>query len=99
MRKLYIACITSIADYGVPIWWKNQVFLLDKFKKLQNQALRRMLGAFKNSPITTMEIEAGILPVSIRFEKICKNYALRILKMQENHPVKLRISANSPFSN
>jgi len=99
MRKLYIACITSIADYGVPIWWKNQVFLLDKFKKLQNQALRRMLGAFKDSPITAMEIEAGILPVSIRFEKICKNYALRILKMQENHPVKLRISANSPFSN
>ena len=58
-----------------------------------------MLGAFKNSPITAMEIEAGILPVSIKFEKICKNYALRILKMQENHSIKLRISVNSPFSN
>ena len=34
MRKLYIACITSITNYEVPIWWKNQVFLLDKFKKL-----------------------------------------------------------------
>ena len=34
MRKLYITCITSIVDYGVSIWWKNQVFLLDKFKKL-----------------------------------------------------------------
>ena len=99
MRKLYIACITSIANYEVSIWWKNQVFLLDKFKKLQNQALRRMLEAFKNSPITTMKIEAGILPVSIRFKKICKNYALRILKMQENHLIKLRISANSSFFN
>ena len=23
-RKLYIACITSVADYEVSIWWKNQ---------------------------------------------------------------------------
>ena len=57
-----------------------------------------MLGAFKRSPIIIMEIEAGILPVSIKFEKICKNYALRILKMQENHPIKLRILVTSSFS-
>ena len=31
MRQLYIACIVSIADFGVPIWWKNQKFLLDKY--------------------------------------------------------------------
>ena len=31
IRQLYIACITSVADYGVPIWWNNQKFLLDKF--------------------------------------------------------------------
>ena len=24
MRQLYIACITSVADYGVSVWWKNQ---------------------------------------------------------------------------
>ena len=23
MRQLYIACIVSIADFGVPIWWNN----------------------------------------------------------------------------
>ena len=23
IRQLYIACITSITDYGVPIWWNN----------------------------------------------------------------------------
>ena len=23
VRQLYIACITSVADYGVPIWWKG----------------------------------------------------------------------------
>ena len=97
-RKLYIACITSVADYGVPVWWKNQQFLLDKFEKLQNSALRKILGAFRTSPIAAMKIEAGIAPVSVRFEKLCKNYALRILQMQSSHPVKQRASFNSPFS-
>src|SRR5947207_15316484 len=46
-----------------------------------------------------MEIEAGIAPVSVRFEKLCKNYALRILQMQNSHPVKQRVPFNSPFSN
>ena len=23
MRQLYIACISSVADYGVPVWWNN----------------------------------------------------------------------------
>ena len=99
MRQLYIACIASLADYGVPVWWKQQQFLLQKYEKLQNQALRKILGAFKTSPISAMEIEAAISPVSVRFNKLCQNYAIRILQMQDSHPVKMRVPANSPFSN
>src|SRR5436190_14866241 len=55
MRQLYIACISSVADYGVPVWWNNQKNMLEKFQKLQNIALRKMLGAFKTSPINAME--------------------------------------------
>jgi len=78
-KKLYIACITSVADYEVSVWWKNQQFLLDKFEKLQNSALKKILKAFRTSSITVMKIEAEIASVSVRFEKYCKNYALRIL--------------------
>ena len=35
-----------------------------------------------------MEIEAFIPPPRIRFEKLCNNYALRILKFKENHVIK-----------
>jgi len=31
MRQLYIACISSVADYGVPVWWNNQKYFLEKF--------------------------------------------------------------------
>ena len=88
IKQLYITYISSIADYGVPIWWNNQKNMLEKFQKLQNIALRKMLGAFKISLINAMELEASIPPLKIRFERICKNYAWRILQMHENHLIK-----------
>ena len=100
MRQLYIACISSVADYGVPIWWDNQKHLLEKFQKLQNQTLRKILDTFKTSSISVMEIEASISSSKVRFNRICKNYALRILQMHERHPIRLRVSSSfPPFSN
>lgn len=96
IRQLYIACITSIADYGVPIWWNNQKYLLKKYEKLQNQALRKILGAFKSSPIYAMEIEASIPPPKIRFKKICMGYALRTLQLQKSHVIRERVSSSFP---
>ena len=88
MRRLYIACVNSIADYGVPVWWKNQQHLLDKFNKLQNSALRKILRAFKTSPVSAMEIKAALSPTIIKFEKLYKNYALKFLQMQDSHSIK-----------
>src|SRR5436190_10385734 len=99
MRQLYIACISSVADYGVPIWWDNQKHLLEKFQKLQNQTLRKILDTFKTSPISAMEIEASISPPKVRFNRICKNYALRILQMHDKHPIRLRVSSGFPLFN
>src|SRR5436190_318276 len=70
MRQLYIACIVSVADYGVSIWWDNQKSLLDKYQKLQNLALRRIFGAFKTYLIIEMELEAAIHQQKFRFNKI-----------------------------
>ena len=43
-----------------------------------------------------MEIEASIPSPKVRFNRICKNYALRILQMHENHPIRLRVSSGFP---
>src|SRR6266496_5278727 len=96
IRQLYIACITSIADYGVPIWWNNQKRLLEKSQRLQNAALRTILGAFKTSPIKAMEIEAAIPPPRIRFEKTCYNYTIRIIQMNSIHPIIEKIPEDFP---
>ena len=81
MRQLYIVCITSISDYGVPICWNNQKFLLEKYQNLQNSALRKVLGGFKTSPASAMEIEASIPPPRVRFDRSCKNCSLKIIQI------------------
>ena len=53
--------------------------------------LRKVLGAFKTSPIAAIKVEASILPVEIRFEKIYQNYAYRALLLGQNHPIRKRI--------
>jgi ribonuclease HI len=98
MRQLYIACISSIADYGVPIWWNGQKHFLDKFQKLQNLALQKILGAFKKSPTQAMEIEASLPPPAIRFNRMCRNYALRTSYFTLNHPIRVRLPHTFPIS-
>ena len=44
-------------------------------------------------------LEARIALVKVRFKKLCKNYTLRILQIQESNPVKIRAPFNSPYSN
>ena len=96
MRQLYIACITSVADFGVSIWWNNQKHLLDKYQKLQNAALRKILEAFKISSYMIMKLEATISSLKVRFNRLCKNYALRIMQIPKNHSIRLRVSSSFP---
>ena len=70
--------------------------MLEKFQKLQNIALRKMLNTFKTFLINIIELEASIPPPKIKFKRICKNYAWRILQMHENHLIKLRVSSSFP---
>jgi len=89
-RKLYISIITSIADY------QGQKSYEAKIQKIQNHALRKILGVFKTSPIGPMEIEANIPPPGIRLNKKIRNYALKVTQMEKNHPIRIRTPITYP---
>jgi len=95
-KQLYLACVTSISDYGAEIWWNNQKSYLVKFRKLQNAALRKILGAFRTSPIDAMQIEAEIPPVEVRLDQKCKNYAIQIVGLPEKHSIRKRTPISYP---
>ena len=96
MRQLYYTCITPIADYGAEVWWKGQTGLANKLNKLQAEANRRILGAFRTSPTASLEIEASTHPVPIRLDRQCKRYAYRVLQMLPDHPVRQRTPVSFP---
>lgn len=96
MRQLYYTCITPIADYGAEIWWKGQIGLANKLEKLQSEANRRILGAFRTSPTAALEIEASTLPVPLRLDRLCTRYAYRVLQMLPDHPVRQRTPSTYP---
>jgi hypothetical protein len=43
-KQLYSACITSISDYGSPIWWNQQKNFEKLFQNFKIQLLKRFLG-------------------------------------------------------
>jgi len=93
-RQLYLACVASIADYGSIIWWKGQVGLRTKLQSLQNLGLRKILGAFRTSPITSIELEASLPPIDVRLNATVRQYAFRLAKLAPNHPINTWTTTN-----
>ncbi|WP_432712296.1 reverse transcriptase domain-containing protein [Pedobacter sp.] len=90
MRQLYIACITSVSDYGSQIYWNNQTAIAETLQSLQNIGLRKILGTFRTTPITPQEIEAAIPPPRVRLSSALRRYAFRALNLLgKEHPVQI----------
>ena len=87
LRQLYLACVTSIADYGSAIWWKGQAQFKRPLQALQNLGLRKILGVFRTAPILPMEAEAALAPPSVRLNTSIRKYAFRALKLAPTHPI------------
>ena len=93
-RQLYQTCITAISDYGFEIWWNDQKSYAQKFQKLQNLKLRKILKAFKTSSTLIMKIEMNIQSIKIWLNQKNQKLILRIMKLNQNHFIWLRIFWN-----
>ena len=69
------------------VYKQTQGYILNQYQRLQNMAIKHMLGAFKGSPTKALELEAVLPPPDIQFEKLCNMYALRTLWFQPNYPI------------
>lgn len=67
---------------------------IDKLQKLQNTAYGRILGAFRTSLATPMELRAS-LPLPIRLQEIYRKSALQTVTLPDR-PIQLRTSSTFP---
>ena len=59
-------------------------------QKLQNSTLRKILRFFCIASIDALEIKSNISSIEIRIHRKMQKYALRTLKMTENHSIRIR---------
>ena len=81
MLQLYKSLILSKLDYGCFIYGSAPKSYIKMLDPVQNEGLRLCLGAYKSSPIESLEVEANIPPLRLRREQLALQY---ILKLKSN---------------
>ena len=95
LRKLYMSPILPKIDYGSFIYATAAKTHLLKLDRLQFAASRVMLGALKCTPTFKLDIEANLMPLSIRRPKLLLQYLYRIASIP-NHPTRQLLIQYTP---
>nr|XP_024217095.1 uncharacterized protein LOC106685224 [Halyomorpha halys] len=69
LSTAYKSYVRPYLEYGAELLITSSKAALEKLDKVQNQALRIITGGVKSTPITAMELQAGLEPLQDRREK------------------------------
>jgi ribonuclease HI len=94
--KLYKTLIRSRLDYGAAFYGSAAPTNLSRLNVIQNNCLRIALGCRKTTPISTMEVEANIPPLSVHRKVLMCKYYLRLIQLPQCPVVSDLFFANAP---
>lgn len=83
---IYKALIRSRIDYGCQIYATANDETLKKLDIIQNKCLQICSGSLRGTPINTLEVDCGVMPLDLRRKKLQANIVSCYLK-SENNPV------------
>ena len=84
LLKLYRSHVRSKLDYGCIVYGSARSSYLQALDRVQNGALRLCLGAFRTSPIPSLQVEANELPLILRREKLTLQYITKLKSTPDN---------------
>ena len=86
-RRVFHAIILPILTYGVPLWGRlpHNTSLKKLAQVAQNDALRRMAGVFKTTPIEPLHHLTAVLPFSYTLDKLCNSFSDRLARLPPSH--------------
>ena len=87
LKSYYIGYIRSKIEYGCTVYGSASNSNLEKLDKLQNSAIRMILGARKTTPVISLEVEAGIPALKVRREYFASKQYLKLLNRPQNDKV------------
>ena len=97
LLRLYTMLIKPKLEYGSEAYASACKSQMSKIEPIQNQAIRTAIGAFKSSPIASIQAVSGTKPLQFSLDVKLLNYFLRIIVNGRN-PINLRIQASEAFN-
>ena len=88
LTLLYKSLVQSRLTYACDIYCTNQN-IIEALNKIQNEGLRIISGAFKSSPIASLQVDCGIPPFDLQvLQSSCKHY-IRLKQDPESHSLEI----------
>ncbi len=85
MLKVYSSHIRPIIDYGSLVYNAASQQHLKKLNSIQNQALRLSIGAFRTSPVLSLQAESNFCSLDCRRDVVSLTYFVK-LSTRATHP-------------
>lgn len=86
-RHVYTAVVRPAIIYGATVWHERKqdkrsmpAWMEETLSRIQNKCLRTISGAYKATPITELERETRIAPLSLHLDKLQANARFRLHK-------------------
>lgn len=104
LRQAAIACVLAVAYFASEVWWPGtfrigprgritSTSMVGAVKKLQgvvHEAARAILPVYRTTPGPALVREAGLKPADIDLDHRSRNAALRVRRLDPNHPLRAR---------
>ena len=84
LLKLYRSLLRSKLDYGCIVYGSARPSYLKMLNTIHHQGLRLALGAFRTSPVESLYVEAGELPLEHRRIKLSLQYVTKLKSTPSN---------------
>ena len=84
LLNLYRSLIRSKLDYGCIVYGSARPSYLKMLNTIHHQGLRLALGAFRTSPVESLYVEAGELPLEERRIKLSLQYITKLKSTPSN---------------
>jgi hypothetical protein len=95
-RKVFHAIVIPVLTYGAPIWATGTHIkrLIHIAQVAQNDALRRISGCFRTTPMEPLHYLLAILPLKLTLDKLTRSFSDRLKRLPPSHALRALPSHN-----
>ena len=84
LLQLFQSLIRSKIEYGLIVYGAARSSYIKRLEAVINSALRICLGAYRTSPIHSLQVEANEIPLKCRIDQLSLQYATKLVSNQSN---------------